>query len=221
MAVPSFSKRGRAGRRGLLLWAAAALWLALAVGGGTWLTRHAATPGDSAAAPEQWPSASVLPREVEKPTLVVLLHPRCACSRATVRELERLLARVPGKATTVVVLVKPPGVDGHEDWENGDLRRAAEKISGVRVVLDEHGDEGRRFHAATSGQALLYAADGTLVFNGGLTAARGHEGDSAGTTAIEAQLRDGLPSAGANARADGISRTRVFGCLIFGKEGSS
>jgi hypothetical protein len=195
------------------------VWLALTIAGGGWLTHYAAIAGESASAPEQWPTDSSLVREPGKPTLVVLLHPRCACSRATVHELERLLARVPGKAEAIVVFVKPPGLHGsQEEWDNGDLRRAAERITAVRVVVDERGEEAGRFHAKTSGQALLYGADGTLQFNGGLTSARGHEGDSEGKSALEAKL--GVANVEASAKS-ASPRTRVFGCGLFRKEGSS
>ncbi len=181
------------------------------------MARYSATAGESASAPETWPALSGLVRETDKPTLIVLVHPRCACSQATASELARLLARVPGRANAIVVFVKPPGVSDHEAWDNSDLRRTVEKIAGVHVVDDELGVEAGRFHAVTSGQTLLYGTDGELLFNGGLTTARGHEGDSAGKTALEALLGSDLASASVAKKM----HTRVFGCGLFKKEGSS
>ena len=47
-----------------------------------------------------------------------------------------------------------------------------------RIGSNEHLDrrEADRFGVVVSGSTLLYAADGTLLFRGGLTIARGHEG---------------------------------------------
>ena len=38
----------------------------------------------------------------------------------------------------------------------------------------------QRFGAETSGQTLLYDRDGRLLFSGGTTGSRGHDGDNAG-----------------------------------------
>ena len=59
---------------------------------------------------------------------------------------------------------------------------------------------------ATSGHALLFDRDGRLLFRGGITPARGHEGDNFGASAIAARL------AGRPARAE----APVFGCPIAG-----
>jgi hypothetical protein len=57
----------------------------------------------------------------------------------------------------------------------------------------------------TSGAVVLYDAAGKLAFRGGITAARGHEGDSFGRQRIMALLN------GAHAdRAD----APIFGCAL-------
>jgi len=53
---------------------------------------------------------------------------------------------------------------------------------------------------------LLYDISGRLVFDGGITSARGHQGDNAGRSAISALL---------TGQHDVVVRaTPVFGCLI-------
>lgn len=76
----------------------------------------------------------------------------------------------------------------------------------MNVVNDGDGVEAKRFGAFTSGQALLYDAQGQLRFSGGITDSRGHEGDNAGREAIEAIL------AGKTATT---TLTDVFGCGLF------
>src|SRR5206468_5995539 len=92
-----------------------------------------------------------------------------------------------------------------EEWAKTDLFDAAAAMPGVEVHIDDGGKEARRFGSATSGMALLYDASGRLVFNGGITSARGHAGDNAGSAAIIAALQ-----------GDAAVRNQamVFGCQL-------
>ena len=103
-----------------------------------------------------------------------------------------------------VLFVKPEGFE--EDWEKTDLWQSALMIPGVHVSVDDKGIEAERFGSQTSGQAILYGADGQLLFSGGITAARGHEGDNEGRETIVA-----LITTGAAERRE----TPVFGCPLF------
>jgi hypothetical protein len=178
------------------------LWLGV-IGPGVWaLWAYAGRPAQPAAAPIQWPETSHLERDPQRPTLVMLLHPRCACSRASLSELSRLMARVDGKVTAHVAIQVPAGAG--DEWTDTDLWHIARTIQGVRVSADG-GDETRAFGAAASGQVLLYDAGGALVFAGGITYARGHEGANDGRQALEARILDGHAP---------IAQTPVFGCLL-------
>src|SRR5947209_7494999 len=52
------------------------------------------TPARTGQSPLAWPAESRLNRG-DGPTLVVFLHAYCPCSRATLRELEKLLIKFP------------------------------------------------------------------------------------------------------------------------------
>jgi hypothetical protein len=111
-----------------------------------------------------------------------------------------------GKLAATVLVLRPEGVaDG---WERTDLWDSAAAIPGVSVASDAGGAESRRFCAATSGQALLYAADGRLLFAGGITESRGHQGDNAGRSAVASHVLGSGPPAQP-------SRTPVYGCPLF------
>jgi hypothetical protein len=140
------------------------------------------TPGMRAASSEVWPADSEIPRTPGLPTLITMVHPHCPCSRASVGELALLMAKAQGLANVNVVFVKPK--DFPEDWEKTDLWTNASMIPGVTVSVDYEGVEARRFGSRTSGQIMLYDADGQLLFSGGITAARGHSGDNDGRNAI-------------------------------------
>jgi hypothetical protein len=192
-----------------LLWTAAFCAWGAAVGGGLLtLWSYSNAPGPAASAPASWPESSHLPRPRLRPALVVALHPQCPCSRATVSELTRLLAHRAEQPDVHLLFVAPPNVD--DSWVRSGLWHTAAGIPGVHIARDD-GTEARRFGARVSGQVLVYDAGGRLQFSGGITGARGHEGDNAGRAAIAALL-EGRPHA---------ASTFVFGCLLFDGDGNA
>jgi len=153
-----------------------------------------------------WPISTSIPGTIGLPTLLLLIHPHCPCSRATLGELAALMTTCRGRLTARVLMLRPEGTP--DGWERTDLWDTAAALSGVTVTSDPHGAETRRFGAATSGQALLYAADGRLLFAGGITESRGHRGDNAGRAAIAALV---LGQAAAPAEP---ATTPVYGCPL-------
>jgi hypothetical protein len=193
---------GRCGQR--MLWAALVVWL-MSVGTGlAWLMAYDNTPGTAADAPSVWPATSTLARDGAGPTLVMLAHPRCDCTRASIGELAELLARSPQRPRTYVVFIRPGGVDA--GWTKTGTFHQATRIPGVTVIRDDNGDEADRFGSWTSGQTLLYDQDGRLVYSGGITGARGKPGNNTGRSTVLALLAGSKP-----ARAT----TQVFGCSLF------
>jgi hypothetical protein len=130
-------------------------------------------------------------------------HPRCPCTRASIGELAQIMAQAAGGLSAHVVFLKPE--DAGADWQDTELQRSAAEIPGVSVSSDVAGVEGERFGAKTSGHTFLFAADGRLLFDGGITASRGHAGDNVGHNSIAALL---------NRDAAERTRTRVFGCSL-------
>jgi hypothetical protein len=136
----------------------------------------------------------------------MLAHPRCTCTRASVGELAELMARAPQRPRAYIVFVKPGRVGSSPDWERTDLWERASHIPDLAIARDDDGHEAALFRAETSGQTFLYAPDGTLLFSGGTTGARGHPGDNAGRATLLALLRQEQPARRA---------TPVFGCSLF------
>jgi hypothetical protein len=181
----------------------AVTWLLVVLTGTLLMAQYSQTAGSSGAPPPDWPSASQIPRDPGLSTLVLVLHPRCPCSRATLGELEQLMAHCQGLLTVEVLFTQPAGMT--EDWVKTDLWHTASAIPGVRVRIDHEGQEALRFQAATSGHALLYDIKGALMFQGGITQARGHAGDNPGRDAIESLLK----------QKNSLSvSTPVFGCAL-------
>ena len=189
---------------------AGALWVAAVGFGMSVLLKYQSTPGPRADTTQDWPADSRLPRASGQPTLVVLAHPQCTCTRASLSELNVIMQRFSGRLTAYVLFVRPHGMP--EGWEQTDSWRGAQNIPGVVVLVDRDGTEAKRFRGYTSGQTLVYDATGRLLYNGGLTAARGHEGDNLGRRAVVALL---------SGDAHGPLVHNVFGCLLFGDDDNS
>jgi hypothetical protein len=180
------------------------LWLLIVGIGLSVLWNYENTPGASASPPALWPADSKIQRAPAHATLVILVHPHCPCTRATLGELAEIMAHCQGRLTAYVLFLKPAGFA--DDWEKTDLWQSAAGIPGVKLMVDVDGAEASRFHSQTSGQTILYDVDGRLMFTGGITASRGHLGDNDGQNAIVSLVNTGLA---------GRTETSVFGCPLF------
>ena len=169
------------------------LWTAFIATGFCLLARYEATPGAVPGGVATWPAATRL-SQFEN-SLVMFVHPECSCTRASITELCRMLAKVQRPPAVQVVMVG-----------TGDgLRHAVASVPEVIVVEDPAGSEARRFGATTSGHLCLFV-EGRARFHGGITKSRGHEGCSVGAVAVVAHL--GGRSA--------LCAAPVFGCPLFG-----
>jgi hypothetical protein len=191
----------------LLTALAGVVWAGSVAAGLRFMINYERTAGSAGSVPAIWPARSSLQRATGQPTLLVFAHPRCPCTRATMSELAQVITHTQGKLRTTVIFFAPP--DAGPDWDDTELQRTAAAIPGVAVVADRDGTEATQFGVETSGHALLFAADGHLLFQGGITASRGHEGDNVGESAIVAIV---------NGHTAPQSKTLVFGCSLAGHE---
>lgn len=190
---------------GLKLVAALVLWPALVAPGYVMLERYSSTPSRLADPPATWPSTLPLRRDPSRATLVFLAHPRCPCTRASLAELARLMPLIAERSSVYVLFLDPAGAQ----WRGTDIWALAEAIPGVDVRVDPGGQISEALGVYTSGQVLLYDQDGDIVFNGGITPGRGHEGNNAGSQALAAILSGHPQPPKANP---------VFGCDLHNPE---
>ncbi|HEX6179379.1 MAG TPA: hypothetical protein VF057_13535 [Thermoanaerobaculia bacterium] len=159
------------------------------------------TPGAPARAPQWWPETSSLARGNQDWTMVMLIHPHCSCSRASVQELQAIVDKSPGLRPHVLVF-RPS--DFRKGWEQTEVVKAASRMRQARVKIDVDGREASLFGGFTSGQTLLYDRNGKLRFAGGITSLRGHAGINSGRVDVIEIVRSGL----------GNGAHPVFGCAI-------
>lgn len=118
-------------------------------------------------------------------------------------ELNRTLTHCKDLVTPHVLFVRPKGVS--DDWMDTSLRKSVEAIPGVKSQIDNEGREAALFGAESSGYVVLYNPDGKLLFSGGITSARGHEGDNAG---------ENLVLVGLSGHVAKLKHTPVYGCSL-------
>jgi len=200
--MPSHSQSQSARQRWSLT-ILAVVWLTMVGGVMVAMVDYSSTPGRASAAPVHWPAGSLIFPVAGLPNLILFAHPACPCTRATLGELEKLMAESPGKLGAQVWFIHPQGTA--EDWSETDLWRTAAAIPGVTVHRDDDLAEARRFGAQTSGQTLLYDRDGNLAFQGGITLSRGHSGDNPGRDAVAGLLEKPLAR---------VIQSPVFGCPL-------
>jgi len=182
------------------LFAAALIWIATVAAAFQAIRRFETTPGRAAVAPPTWPASSRVQRASDW-TLVMLIHPHCSCSRASVQELEAVIESAPTLRPTVLVY-RPS--DFPRGWEQTEVVKAASHLQRTRVLIDDDGAEARLFGGFTSGQTFLYDRNGRLRFSGGITSLRGHAGLNRGRAGVIDIIRS------RPARAT----HPVFGCAI-------
>jgi hypothetical protein len=180
-----------------------AVWLALVFFSFHLLLAYEAKPGPTSGMTATWPLSSGLQLSSEPSfTLVMCVHPQCPCSNASISELAILMTRC-RNIKAYLLFVRPKGFG--VGWEKTALWQRAATIANVEPKTDIGGALSSLFSAWTSGETALYDRRGNLLFQGGITGARGHEGDNQGMATIEAIVAD---------QAAPTRKTAVFGCPL-------
>ncbi len=179
------------------------VWVIAIVAGMVSVMAFDTTPGKSAVTPASWPAHSPIRFRFGHIHLIMLAHPECPCTRASLRELEEIMARSRGKIDAYVLFYQPSQIP--PDWGRENLAEAARAIPGVTVMADVEGAEAARFGAVTSGHTVVYDYEGNLRFSGGITKARGQYGNNDGRKSVLAVLDETMKS---------LAQTPVYGCPL-------
>ncbi len=136
--------------------------------------------------------------------LVMAIHPKCPCTRASLSELDRLLTKCPTPPYCEVLIYRP--TEETDAWAD-TLNVQQVKRLPVVYTVDLAGEKASKMGIHTSGGVVLYSPQGEPRFYGGITPSRNHVGDNAGLMAIRTLLRGEDP---------GIETSPVYGCPIRG-----
>lgn len=185
------------------------IWCTGIAFGFTLLVDHGAKPSLQSPSPQQWPSDVEIQRATNVSTLLFFIHPQCPCTFASLAELERLVAQSDSSLQTILILNCP--TEKLDEWMQTAVAKRAKGIPGARIFVDIDGKLSANFKASISGQCLLYAPSGQLLFQGGLTASRAHEGENLGQTILFHMLADREPRDLENHEPQVVA---VYGCEL-------
>lgn len=156
--------------------------------GFVWMTDYSTRPGIPAVVSAKLPPNIFSDSDSKLPKLILFIHPKCSCSRATLGELERIVAVTKDLVEVKIIFYKPDSEPS--EWVETGFWQRAKTIPGVKISTMSE-EEIEKFGVITSGQTLLYDSDGNLVFSGGITLSRALEGDNKGRQIIETYLQGG------------------------------
>ena len=171
------------------------LWLVVVSAGLFALIRYDATPAAAHVVLGRWPSQSSIIPDNKRPTMIMAVHPQCSCTQASLHELQRMLPRMENKARVIVLLL----------GKNGNQYEDAVTQMHLEFLHDSTGSEARRFGLTTSGEVAVYSAGGDLLYTGGITGTRAHEGDNSGEDAAVAAVMG---------KRNAQKQAPVFGCEL-------
>ena len=80
-----------------------------------------------------------------------------------------------------------------------------ERIPQALATVDIEKNEIRAFRSTTSGEVFIYDDGGRLLFHGGITSARAHEGENVGSLAALQWLQN---------KKSRINHTPTYGCPL-------
>jgi hypothetical protein len=188
-----------------LVAAALTAWLLLVAAGFAALSDYSVRAGEQGFTPAHWPAGSMIAPIPGRNTLVMFVHPKCTCSRASLSELNEIMNADRGSVSAFVVFLHPRGAEA--GWDQTESWAAAARLPNTTRLVDREGSEAARFGALVSGHTVLYDARGRLLFSGGITGSRGHAGDNMGRRTVLQLL----------AKSSSMpQRHAVFGCPLSG-----
>jgi len=177
------------------------VWLTACVFGMVLLGRYASTPSPGG----DWQKAASSPGLAPGYRLCFFIHPKCACSAASLDELKIVWSEKRDGLAKLDFFVATPGEGSNEEWDWESLET---RLQGWGVDTQVHRDPGgeiaSRYGVETSGHLLAYDPLGNLVFAGGITGSRGHRGDNPGIRELLAALQG----------SSQLAPTPVFGCAL-------
>lgn len=133
----------------------------------------------------------------------IFAHPYCPCTRASLEQFGESAARFPAGAQPEIIFVTAGLAES--EIANSPLVLRARELPRAQVRFDATGDEAKRFGVSISGEVLAFDPGGRLVFRGGITPGRGHQGTSTGQAELENIV---------HGRSPGPCATPVFGCHL-------
>ena len=179
-------------------------WLAMVCVGMFGLTAYANYSEPAPHVTKEWLETSSIERSRNQGQLIAFIHPRCSCSRATVRQLMQLTSQATGSFDVSFQFFCPSSQP--RSWVKTPLWEMASTLPNAQCEIDWDGTEAQLHGVNTSGHVLFFDEQGTCQFNGGVTISRGHDGESVALKTLSLIV---------NQRHTSFVEYPVFGCALF------
>src|SRR5437660_1585858 len=95
-----------------------AIWIPVVLVGMVLLWNYSTHAGAEGNPPTNWPTGAGFSRATDSMTLVMVVHPHCPCSRASIGELSQLMAHARRRLQAWVVFVRSAAYG--DDWVKSD-----------------------------------------------------------------------------------------------------
>lgn len=168
------------------------------------LTRYSSIPGQSGSIPWQLTANPSRPSGAAL-KVQLFVHPQCACTAATLDQLQGVLSSLPVKREIPVEIFVFAPESEPESWHETPLVKQCQLLPGATVILDRNGAQAKSLGVATSGHVLVWDGEQNRKFSGGITPSRGHRGPCQGLDAFQAALEG---------HGDVAYNSAPFGCSI-------
>ena len=181
------------------------VWLIAISTGLYFLYQYQNKNGELGTSSSHWIESSNIHFEENKNNVLMFLHPYCPCSRASLNELAKILSHKIKPSTVKIILAKPESKDSNWVYES-PLYKITKELN-FQSLIDKNSHESKLFEAKTSGLVLIFNKDKKLMFRGGITDSRGHEGDNKGAQKALTILQ--------SISSQSLEEFFVFGCEIY------
>lgn len=138
-------------------------------------------------------------------TIVVAVHPKCPCTKATLQELQERTKFANVSVKTMVLAYTPASEKENPEWTKTPTLDLLQELPGASIVRDIDAGIAIRLRLEVSGAVLVTDQSGKTWLQGGITASRSCRGNCPGSIALEQIL------------AGRLTRpvfSPVFGCRI-------
>src|SRR5688572_15289890 len=109
------------------------MWSAAVLAGIQRIWAYEGTPGGQLSVLATWPDSSLMSVDRERTTVMMFVHPLCACTRASLIELREALDVMDPAPAVWIVLLSPVGIV--ED-SNEHIAAIAQRIPEATIVTD-------------------------------------------------------------------------------------
>lgn len=146
-------------------------------------------------------------RRTDSKKLLVFYHPHCPCTAASLRNLQRINSSLVSERKIYAFAFHPQ--DEPVTWIESPTTKLLRGIPNITIIPDREAIACQAFGLSTSGHMLVYDEAQRLIFSGGITPGRGHEGDCQSSFDLRQKI---------NGEKSTLNYWPVYGCSIVESE---